>query len=176
VRDEEPLALVMTELAGRALEEVKVSSVQERDIWRGAGKVLTALHNLTAGEYFAQCQRDGTPAGRPVRDAKEYVAASLHDTEDRGIRGGCLGDTELAIIRLARTLLPSFDGERPIPCHRDYCPANWLVTDEGVLTGVIDFSSLTGTFAWLISPDFLTGIGSGGPTYWKPFWTATSVH
>ena len=35
--------------------------------------------------------------------------------------------------------MQAFAGERPVPCHRDYGPANWLVTDDGVWAGVIDF-------------------------------------
>jgi aminoglycoside phosphotransferase (APT) family kinase protein len=51
---------------------------------------------------------------------------------------GCIGADELAIIWGGRALLSAFAGERPTACHRDYCPANWLVDDAGVWTGVID--------------------------------------
>jgi Ser/Thr protein kinase RdoA (MazF antagonist) len=36
-------------------------------------------------------------------------------------------------------LTPAFDGERPVPCHRDYCAANWLVRPDGTWAGIIDF-------------------------------------
>ncbi len=58
---------------------------------------------------------------------------------ERGLRLGCLDDGELATVRAAEKLIPAFEAERPLPCHRDYCPANWLITAEGAWAGVIDF-------------------------------------
>jgi Ser/Thr protein kinase RdoA (MazF antagonist) len=46
---------------------------------------------------------------------------------------------ELTVVNAAIERLPVFAGERPVPCHRDYGPANWLVTPDGVWTGVIDY-------------------------------------
>ena len=43
------------------------------------------------------------------------------------------------MIRAACDLIPAFAGERPFPCHRDYCRANWLATDHGAFAGIIDF-------------------------------------
>lgn len=139
VRDEEPLALVVSELPGKILEEAQLSASREQAVWRAAGQALVALHDLAVGEYFGLCQRDGKCAGAPVYDAKEYVSRDLEGGVIRGLRAGCLSDDELAIVRTAHALIPAFEGVRPVPCHRDYCPANWLVTGEGVWAGVIDF-------------------------------------
>lgn len=85
------------------------------------------------------CWRDGTYAGTPSYDASEYVSRDLEGWLERGLSGKYLTDDELAIVRAARSLIPAFEGERPVPCQRDYCPANWLVTGEGLWAGVIDF-------------------------------------
>lgn len=139
VRDEEPLALVVSELPGEILEGVGLPAAQERAVWRAAGQALVGLHDLAVGEWFGPCRRDGTCAGTPIYDAREHVSADLDGWVDRGIRTGCLGDDELAIVRAARGIVPAFEGERPVPCHRDYCPANWLVVEGSVWAGVIDF-------------------------------------
>ena len=139
VRDEKPLALVVSELPGRILEEVRLTAFQECAIWRAAGQALVKLHGLAVGEYFGPCRRDGTPVGKPIYEAKEYVTACLEDIARRGSRSGYLNGAELAIVRDVRALVRAFEGERPVPCHRDYCPANWLVTGDSTWAGVIDF-------------------------------------
>jgi aminoglycoside phosphotransferase (APT) family kinase protein len=139
VRDEEPLALVVSELPGKILEKLPLSASQERAVWRAAGQALVALHDFAVGTYFGPCRRDGTCAGIPIYEAQEYVSTALDGWVERGLRTGCLSDDDLAIVRAARGLIPAFEGERPVPCHRDYCPANWLANSGGVWMGVIDF-------------------------------------
>jgi aminoglycoside phosphotransferase (APT) family kinase protein len=139
VRDEEPLALVISELPGKVLEQVQLPVSRKRAVWRSAGAALVALHELAVGEYFGPSRRDGTCAGTPITDAGEYVARELDDWVQRGMRIGRLCDDELAIVRAARSLIPAFTGECPVPCHRDYGPANWLVRHDGAWAGVIDF-------------------------------------
>lgn len=141
VRAEEPLALVISELPGTVLEEIQstLSREQERAAWQAAGQALAALHNLAVGEYFGACRRDGACAGIPVRDARQYIAESIAQTTQGGIKGGYLGQDELSIVRAACALLPAFEGELPVPCHGDYCPPNWVINPQGVWAGVIDF-------------------------------------
>lgn len=139
VRDQEPLALVIGELPGKVLEDVQLSVSQEHAVWRAAGRALVKLHDLAVGEYFGPCRRDGSCAGTPIYDATAHVVANLEDRVERGTRAGYLTSDEQAIVRRVRGLIAAFEGERPIPCHRDYCPANWLVAGDGAWTGVIDF-------------------------------------
>ena len=138
VRDREPLALVVSALPGGVLEEARLSAAQERVVWRTAGRALVALHDLAVGECFGPCRRDGTCAGAPIDDAGAYVSSDLDVWLERGVPAGYLDDDEVAIVRAARGLIPAFQGERPVPCHRDYCPANWLITGDGAWAGVID--------------------------------------
>ncbi len=139
VRDVEPLAIVISALPGQILEHVPLDPAQEQAVWYAAGRALAALHNLSAGESFGPCHRDGSPIGPPIRDAQAYLTQELDGWLERGARGGYLSADELAIVQSARRLIPTFAGERPTPCHRDYCPANWLVSETGIWTGVIDF-------------------------------------
>jgi Ser/Thr protein kinase RdoA (MazF antagonist) len=138
VRESEPLALIFSELPGNILEDSPVSADEELSIWRGAGKALAGLHGLGPGESFGPVHRDGSSVGRPVEDACEYLQAELEGWLARGQRGGFLSPAELAVVQAALEQIPAFRGERPVPCHRDYCPANWLV-QAGAWTGVIDF-------------------------------------
>lgn len=139
VRDEEPLALVISELAGKVLEEVSLPPSQERAVWRRAGAALVALHQLAVGGYFGPSLRNDACAEAPIHDAREYVNRDLDNWIERGTRIGRLNDDDLAIVRSARGLVSALSGEPPIPCHRDYGPANWLVRNDGAWAGVIDF-------------------------------------
>jgi hypothetical protein len=151
VHEEEPLALLLGELSGTVLENVKLPVEKERAAWRTAGRMLAGLHaaagQLAAAEqpagaegaFFGPCGRDGPPTDAPIGDAVEYVERGLEREIDVAFRAGYLDDAELAVLRAAQRLAPAFAGERPVPCHRDYCPYNWLVTEEGDWAGVIDF-------------------------------------
>ena len=139
IRDEEPFSLLVSELPGRITEKVKLPAQQERMVWHAAGRALAGLHDFAMGEFFGPCRRDGACVGTPMNDAMEYISIGFEPWMDSGVRAGYLSDDELAIIRTAQDLVPAFAGERPVPCHRDYCPANWLVTGDGVWVGVIDF-------------------------------------
>lgn len=139
VRETEPLALAISELPGQILEKARLSAAQKQAVWRAAGRALVGLHDLPAGAYFGPCRRDGTSAGIPMTDAREYVLYDLENWLDRGLAIGCLSDDERAIVNDIRGLVPAFAGEEPVACHRDYCPANWLVTGNNTWAGVIDF-------------------------------------
>ena len=140
VHDTEPRAILISELPGKILEEVQLPAAQERAVWRAAGQALVKLHNLPAGKFFGPCHRDGRSLElSPVVDACAYVQANLEDWLERGSRGGFLTETEQSLADDLRTLIPVFAGEHPTAGHRDYCPANWLVTTEGTWAGVIDF-------------------------------------
>jgi 8-oxo-dGTP diphosphatase len=139
VREEEPLALVISEIPGKVLEEVELSVSRQGDVWHQAGQALAALHNLTEGEYFGPCRRDGSCSETFFTDAVAYVRASFDEWMERGAGIHCLADEEMGVIEAMRQLIPSFTGELPLACHRDYCPANWLVSPGGTWIGVIDF-------------------------------------
>ena len=72
VRDEEPLALIVSELPGQIVENVQMSPSQEQTVWRAAGAALAALHDLGTGEFFGPCLRDGTFAGEFAQNGKKY--------------------------------------------------------------------------------------------------------
>lgn len=139
VHDGEPLAVLISALPGKVLEETHLSRDQELAAWRAAGSALAGLHSHAGGAFFGPLNRDGSPAGQPITDPVAWVESQFEDWLARGEHIGALQDRELKVVNAARALLPAFQGERPTPCHRDYCPANWLVDAQGRWAGVIDF-------------------------------------
>lgn len=172
MRDEEPLALLTSELPGTLMKDVQLPGPQELLAWRTAGRALAVLHDLAIGEHFGPCDRAGNSLGTPISDASAYVLAELDRWTADGLRANCLTASEMHIIQAARTLAPAFEGERPIPCHRDYCPYNWLVTSDGAWAGVIDFEfaywdvrvadfTRYPGWEWLTRPDLIDALFEG---------------
>ena len=139
VRDEAPLALVVSELPGLILENQQLIRTKEQTVWRAAGAALVSLHDLPAGKGFGRCLRDGSFADVATTDAIEYVGERLSKLIEQAVAGAYVDENELATLRAAQALVPIFADEHPCACHRDYCAANWLVNAQGHWTGVIDF-------------------------------------
>ncbi len=172
VHDEEPLALIISELPGQILENTQWVPSLERDVWRAAGAALTALHDLGTGESFGPCLRNGAYAGELTQNAREYVSKRFKSQIERAIHAGYIDENELATLHAAYDLIPAFEGERPIPCHRDYCTANWLISQDGTWTGVIDFEfaywdvrvadfSRYPDWSWIDRPDLVDAFFEG---------------
>ncbi len=172
VRENRPLALLIEELPGQVLEKLELPVEQERAAWRMAGQMLVRLHDLAGSRYFGPCHRDGSPQGPALSDAVEYVRFELEREIDKAIDGGYLSDQELAVVTAAQQSAGIFAGEQPVACHRDYCPYNWLISDIGIWTGVIDFEfaywdvrvadfSRYPDWEWMDRPDLLDALFEG---------------
>ena len=172
VHEQTPLALLIGELPGVILEDTQLPVVQERAAWRTAGRMLAGLHEFAQGEFFGPCGRDGEPTSAALSDAVLYMATDLARQIDVALRAGYLDAEERDTLRVAQSLTPAFAGERPAPCHRDYCPYNWLVTQAGDWAGVIDFEfahwdvrvaefSRYPDWEWIHRPDLLEALYEG---------------
>ena len=172
VGDKDPLALVISELPGRILETVSLSPATEQAIWRRAGAALSALHALGPGERFGTPRRDGGMNADCLSAAEQYVRQRFGALITGAKRAGYLSPAELATVEAAWERVPFFTGERPFPCHRDYCAANWLVDTHNQWCGVIDFEfahwdvrvadfSRDPHWNWIHRPDLPAAFGEG---------------
>jgi Ser/Thr protein kinase RdoA (MazF antagonist) len=105
---------------------------------------------------------------------KDRVAERFLGQLERALAGTYIDAEEAAILTSIVEAIPAFEGESFVPCHRDYCAANWLVDGRGTLTGIIDFEfsqwdirmadfSRDPDWNWIRRPDlseaFLEGYG-----------------
>ena len=172
VRDEQPLALVVSELPGQILENAHLDRGKERSAWKSAGAALVSLHEYGNGSHFGQPNRDGSFPDDAHTNAVEYISRRFKEQVARCVDAGYLTETELATIHAAYNLIPSYEGERPVACHRDYCAANWLVAADGTWSGVIDFEfahwdvrvadfSRDPEWNWMVRPDLVDAFYKG---------------
>ena len=172
VREQEPWALLIAELPGEVIVDRPISEAHLSRAWHEAGRALARLHGLAIGEAFGPCRRNGTTAGPPVRDAVEYVASRLAADAEGSERSGFLDAAEAGVVRDAQKLVGAYAGERPVPCHRDYGPDNWLIDDIDRLIGVIDFEmsawdvrvadfSRYPRWEWMLRPDLVDAFFDG---------------
>lgn len=139
VREHRPLALLLAALPGLPLEQAGLPMALQERVWETAGRVLCRLHEHAQGRFFGACRQDGRAAGPEVVDAVAYVSFELERDLRVAVDRGYLSDHERGILERAQRLLPAFAHERPVPCHRDYCPVNWIVSPSGEWAGVIDW-------------------------------------
>ena len=174
-----PFALLLGALPGIALDRAGLAMPQQEQIWEAAGRVLARLHQHTKGRFFGPCRRDGSATGPEVTDAVSHVSAELERDMRLAVDGHYLSPDELAIIERARTLLSAFAGERPVPCHRDYGPVNWIVTALGEWVGVIDWEfsrwdvpvcdfARYPDWQWLTQPNLIAALMRGYGRAWTP--------
>jgi Ser/Thr protein kinase RdoA (MazF antagonist) len=172
VREEEPLALLIAELPGETMADRPIPEARLLRAWHDAGRAVARLHGRAVGEGFGPCRRDGTTAGPPVRDAVEYVSSRLAADAERVERAGFLDTAETSVVRGAQKLVGAYAGERPVPCHRDYGPDNWLIDAADRFIGVIDFEmsawdarvadfSRYPRWEWMLRPDLVGAFFDG---------------
>ena len=96
------------------------------------------------------------------------------------MQGSYISRDELATLHAACERILAFEDEPAVPCHRDYCAANWLVDEQGSWAGVIDFEfaywdvrvtdfSRDPDWAWIVRPDLAEAFLEG---YGRPFTSA----
>jgi Ser/Thr protein kinase RdoA (MazF antagonist) len=122
--------------------------------------------------------RDGRCAETFPRNARAYVHQRFNRQINQAVQGGTIHKDELATLHVhaACERLPAFEEEKPVPCHRDYCAAIWLVNEKGIWTGVIDLEfaywdvrvadfSRDPDWFWIHPPDLYDAFfeGYGGP-------------
>jgi len=172
LHEQEPLAVLITELPGRKMMGVQLTPHQERVAWHSAGEALLRLHTYAVGTFFGPCRRDGSCLDEPVSDPVAYLEAEFERLVASGRRANLLTQREAALVQAVRSDLGIFAGQRPVPCHRDYGPDNWLVTPEGTWAGLIDFEfsrwdlrmtdfSRYPNWEWMHRPDLLSAFFEG---------------
>lgn len=172
IHEDEPFALLLSELPGEVMEKCPLTREQEERAWHAAGQVLAALHGLGEGDAFGPYKREKTNTQAPVRNAVTYIRTDLVRQGEACRMAGLLDRKERDVVEAALEHTSVFAEEPPVPCHRDYHPANWIITADGVWGGVIDFEfarwdvkvadfSRYPNWEWMYRPELLEAMFDG---------------
>lgn len=135
----DPLAVVLSEVPGIAAGTVELEQRAEERLWSEAGAYLARLHTME-NEWLGAANPDGTPQGKMIGDPAGFVRSSIENRLEQGRDQGLFDAAEQEFITFgAREWTTALAGEIPRAIHRDYSPRNWMTTEDGTLTGVIDF-------------------------------------
>jgi Ser/Thr protein kinase RdoA (MazF antagonist) len=135
----EPRAILTTALPGCAMDRLALTPAQERRAWQAAGRRLASLHRAYSGPFFGSVRRDGSPLGEETQDPAHHFRTEIETWIKRGTDAGRLLPAELELARQAASQADVFEAERPVACHGDYTPRNWIVSEDGRWVGAIDF-------------------------------------
>ena len=123
-QDNEPLALLLSAVAGLGVADLLLDASQLANVYHQAGRFLRELHGL------------------PHKDADRVsLAEAMHlrlaQTLDRARE---LVDPQIvqAVRACAEPTIPLLGDFTRVPCHRDFQQCNWLLSEAGAV-GVIDF-------------------------------------
>ncbi|KAH3756475.1 aminoglycoside phosphotransferase family protein [Pelomyxa schiedti] len=134
------MVILITDIGGIQASKAELSREAKLLVWFQAGKALSKFHAAATGACFGPASLEcGIGVGIP--DAGLFIATEILKTTANIQRLKCPfsaeeEDTARRAAEMARML---FCGEQPTPCHRDYCPCNWLLDEGGAWKGVVDF-------------------------------------
>lgn len=142
--------ILITALPGIPLREANLRQDSLVEAYKQAGKLCRRLHSFETGIQFGILGEHGTRvamSGEPLTGALLTDPVSFVKHRLMGLFATAQGlhalrPSEIEIIRIALGEVDSFAGETPVPVNSDYTPGNWLVDQDGRLTGVIDLESM----------------------------------
>ena len=118
-------ALLLSAVPGELAQEVKLSELEEREVYRRAGAFLRRLHDLPFEDT------DTLPlADALLMRSESWLKRAKGLLDDQTIQWASAQLGEAAQIVRER-------GWTRVPCHRDYTARNWLL--DGDTLHVIDF-------------------------------------
>jgi aminoglycoside phosphotransferase (APT) family kinase protein len=141
-REEDAPGLLLTVLPGIPLRESALPAEQALRAYRAAGRLARRLHDLDRGDWFGVPDAAGNPLAGAERDPVAFMAGLVSRWFDKARSQRSLTEREQRLGTWAVQHAQAFAGEPPVPINNDYTPGNWLVSDSGDLTGVIDFENM----------------------------------
>lgn len=161
----ESLGIIISPIKGRTVNEYEIKDMKKlSNIYYLAGKLLRKLHESFKGTYFGTPAVDGTPFEANVPTNPEYyIASSMKNILQSGYDSHIFDNSDKKLVEWCIKNCDVFKGSLPVPTNWDFSPQNWMVDENGVFTGLIDFENML----WGIDVDSF-GVIIERYTYDKP--------
>lgn len=135
--------ILITSIEGTVMRETSLDPDAIEDAYSKAGELTRLLHDSQVGEWFGRPDQYGAPIELyHDRDAVNYVHLSIKDLADRALKEQLLNSSEIELLDWALRNVKVFEHTKPVPISWDSTPGNWLVDENGVFTGMIDFENM----------------------------------
>lgn len=104
-----------------------------------AGQLARQVHSQHRGDWFGRCTSNGQPLEENFNDPIEYFKSEFLKPFNLALRQNSLTRDEIKMANWVHDNIHSLADQVPVPVNRNYSPRDWLVDEEGRLSGVIDF-------------------------------------
>lgn len=136
-------AILITSMDGLIMRDTELSPLAVEAAYRKAGELTKVLHDSQIGDWFGRPDINGNPIELSHNeDPVNYVSNSIREVTARCMEEDLLQSSEIALTDWALQNAQIFRHSKPVPISWDSTPGNWLVDDQGILTGMIDFENM----------------------------------
>jgi hypothetical protein len=163
--DDSSFGIITSPLKGRTVNEYQINDTEKLvKIYYSAGEQLKKLHNTFKGTYFGIPSIDGLPFEKKVvTDPTYYIMSSLERILKLGFDKQLFDNSDKHLVEWCINKCDTFKSCVPVPTNWDFSQNNWLVDENGMFTGLIDFENML----WGIDVDSF-GVIIERYTYDKP--------
>lgn len=138
--------MVMEHLPGQPLSELlpSMSPIEKERVFTQAGAALAKIHKIPVGGFY----RRHTGGSWDFYDWGAVMDSTWQDRSKEAVllvNKGVLPQEDVALaLFLIKKYRFDFPCAQPVLCHGDFHPEHLLVTEDGNLSGVIDFGEFQG--------------------------------
>lgn len=164
--DDYSFGIITSPLKGRTVNEYQINDIEKlKNIYYSAGEQLKKLHDSFKGTYFGIPSADGSPFDKQIiADPIYYISSSLENILKLGVDKRLFDSGDRHVVEWCIKKCDIFKDCVPVPTNWDFSPNNWMVDENGIFTGLLDFENML----WGIDVDSF-GVIIERYTYDKPF-------
>ena len=142
--NDDSFGIITSPLIGRTVNEYQINDREKLNkIYYSAGEQLKVLHESFKGTYFGIPSADGTPYDKKViTDPIYYVSSSLESILKLGFDNQLFDNSDKHLVEWCIKKCDIFKDSVPVPTNWDFSQNNWMVDENGLFTGFIDFENM----------------------------------
>lgn len=142
--DDNFYGIITTPIYGRTINEYQINdeTILETAYYK-AGELLRRLHDNFEGTFFGVPGIDGLPLENNVKtDPVHYINSALEDILKSGYDKELLNNSDKKLVEWCMKQSDVFTNSRSVPTNWDFSQNNWMVDENGMFTGFIDFENM----------------------------------
>ena len=142
--DSDIFGIITTPVEGKSVNEAQITDddVLLR-IYYEAGQLFRKMQSNTRGTFFGIPKANGTPFDENAKtNPVEYIYDSIEKLAKIMFDNEILDYSYMPLIESCLANCDIFKDDYPTPSNWDLSQNNWMVDDNGIFTGFIDFENM----------------------------------